>query len=1553
LAKVVAPAAALAGLIAAGWVGLRLATLHGNISAVWPATGMAIWILIRFGPAFWPAVAGAVLAVEIFFAHLPPLTAALAAGGATLEALAGEWLWRRGRDFWPGAPGEAVGCLVAALVAPVASATTGAAAMSLAGSAFAAPLPHLWLTWWTGDAIGALILLPVLLALPEFARAARGATPRDAGKGALLLALTATTSWLAFGLSGGGAFLFSVFPLLLLATVWFDAVGARAVALFIAVAGVTGEFAGRELFSGGSVTSNLLNLQVFLATVAAAALLLPLFRARGNLLLPAIVLLVGWSLTGWIYATLERAGRQRQQEIFAERVAAAEASIQVRITTYIDALRGSAAFFAAAKTVGRDDWRAYAESLHLAARYPGMNGIGVIYPVRPEETSAWLDRMRANGVTDLNIRPFPATTETASDVKYVITLVEPFERNRVSIGRNIATEPSRRLAAEQGRDTGEPRMNRRIPGSRDAQRRSGFLLYVPLYQKGAAIGTVAERRAAHLGWIYAQFFSDNFLNGVLGPMSDTLQLHFFEDGALTRDHLLFASGAAGTPDPATPAIIGRGPLPAFALVTTMEMAGQRFQLGWRRGAKYIAGDQSQLPWVAGGFSLTTLLLAGLVMNLQSTGQRARALAAERTEELAAARHRLQAVLDGTTFSVIATTPAGLIEVFNAGAERMLGYAAAEMVGRQDPVILHLPEEVAARATELGAQFGRHIAPGFEVLVAPARLKKADEREWTYVRKDGSRLPVLLSVTALRGVNGDITGYLSIGRDITARRQAEEERAALAGLLRRTGEMAKVGGWEFDLTTFQLVWSLETCRIHEVDPPVAPPLEQAIAYYAPEARPVIEAAVREGMARGTPWDLELPLITATGRHIWVRAQGSAVMRDGKAVKLFGAFQDITERRQAVAELRASEERFRALAQHAPAGIFQTDAQGSCIYVNERWTALAGLTAAEAAGDGWSAALHPEDRAAVFAEWQAFGRGDREFAMEYRFLHRDGRVLWVAGTAVAFRDAAGATLGYLGTVSDISPRKELEANLALARDAALESSRLKSEFLATMSHEIRTPMNAVIGMAGLLAETRLHPEQQEMVRTITAGAEHLLAIVNDILDFSRIEAGRVRLDPTAFELAGVVEEVVALLAPRAREKSVALTCDFHSAPRQPLFGDAGRVRQVLTNLIGNAIKFTPVGTVSVAVRTVSESDRHVRVRLEVSDTGVGIPPEVQPRLFQPFTQADGSTTRKFGGTGLGLAISRQLVELMGGKIGFASNPGEGSQFWFELTFAHHRAEAAPAVERSVASASGHRGGGGRRLLLAEDNSGNQRVATLLLEKMGYIVEVAADGELALARLRARRFDALLADCQMPELDGYETARRIRSGAISGVDPQLPIIALTAYARSEDRARCLGAGMNDYVAKPIRVAELQAALIRCGLWDEGPAGIPAVSDLPPEAPRSEAVLDDGVLQSTRELLGDAAETLLREVSTIYLGDETKQLEQLERLAAERNGVALGDTAHSLSGNAAVFGGMQVRRTALDLEAAARANDWTAVPARLAELRAACTRLREELARRNLASA
>jgi signal transduction histidine kinase len=399
--------------------------------------------------------------------------------------------------------------------------------------------------------------------------------------------------------------------------------------------------------------------------------------------------------------------------------------------------------------------------------------------------------------------------------------------------------------------------------------------------------------------------------------------------------------------------------------------------------------------------------------------------------------------------------------------------------------------------------------------------------------------------------------------------------------------------------------------------------------------------------------------------------------------------------------------------------------------------------------------------------------------------------------------------LELIAENERRKATEDELVQARDAAEAASRAKDEFLANMSHEIRTPMNGILGTLQLLQDTKMDGVQIGYVQTAYSSGESLLGILNDILDFSKIAAHKMLLEKIPFSLQAMVRELVTLLASQAQAKNVALIAEIDPKLPEMLIGDPTRMRQVLTNFMTNAIKFTELGEVRVVVRCLSAFASRVMLRLEVRDTGIGISEEKQHGLFQSFTQADGSTTRKYGGTGLGLAIVRQLVLLMGGKIGVESEPGKGSAFWCELDFpvaalgAHTEApqEAAPQAEGPLQG----------RVLLVEDNKVNQLVASKMLAAMGLTVDLAENGEKALAALAEKDYDLVLMDCQMPVLDGYQATRAFRSQVPPGAK-RLPIIAMTAHAMEGDRQKCLDAGMDDYIAKPVKRELLRKLL---GQW------------------------------------------------------------------------------------------------------------------------------------------
>ena len=628
----------------------------------------------------------------------------------------------------------------------------------------------------------------------------------------------------------------------------------------------------------------------------------------------------------------------------------------------------------------------------------------------------------------------------------------------------------------------------------------------------------------------------------------------------------------------------------------------------------------------------------------------------------------------------------MIQIFNVGAERMLGYTAADVVNTITPADISDPQELIARAQALSAEHATPITPGFEALVFKASRGIEDIYELTYVRKNGTRLPAVVSVTALRDAAGTIIGYLLIGTDNTARKLVEEE-------------------------------------------------------------------------------------------------------------------------QKKSDQRLRDQQFytRSLIESNIDALMTTDPSGIITDVNKQMEALTGCTRDELIGAPFKDCFTDPDRAEAGIRRVLSEKSVTDYELTARA--RDGKQTVVSYNATTFYDRSRTLQGVFAAARDVTERKRVEVELQQAKAAAESASRTKSDFLASMSHEIRTPMNAIMGIADLLAKTSLTAEQDKYVQIFRRSGDNLLNLINDILDLSKVEASQLDLERTGFSLGDHLEKVIEMVAPRAHEKGLDLRYDIDADVSNDLVGDPTRLRQVLLNLLGNAIKFTETGSVSLKVERDRDSSVPTALRFTVADTGIGIAADKLACVFERFTQADSSTTRRFGGSGLGLTISKRLVELMGGRIWVTSEIDTGSAFGFAVPFEVWVAGSGPVSAPVGADADTPLPA--LRILMAEDSPDNCTIALAYLEDTPYRIDVAETGLIACEMFKAGHYDLVLMDRQMPVMDGLTATRALRAWEKTHGRPPTPIIALTASALKGDRETCLAAGCTAYLTKPIKQDVLRRAI------------------------------------------------------------------------------------------------------------------------------------------------
>ncbi len=797
--------------------------------------------------------------------------------------------------------------------------------------------------------------------------------------------------------------------------------------------------------------------------------------------------------------------------------------------------------------------------------------------------------------------------------------------------------------------------------------------------------------------------------------------------------------------------------------------------------------------------------------------------------------------------------------------------------------------------------------------------------------DGSLREIETNVSLIQ--IGDRKIFHSIIHDITERKQVEDELRISSERVRLAAQAGRLGIWDLDIASDRLVWDEQMYLLYGLEPGVTASNHASWRNCVhPDDLAKTDASFADCLAGRGGYDTEFRIVHgASGKIRFIRATTVAI-RDaqGKPQRVIGVNWDVTREKEREIELLLSEE----LLQQIPGIVFYKDKNSRYIHANETFCNMV--------------AVHPH---------QIVGKSDRDFlpaetatkneASDLRILSGasasqyteeemfDGiKRRFIATRKVPVKNSAGEIIGLVGLGIDITRRKNVEQSLVEANRQLAEAithaneqtlkaelaNKAKSEFLANMSHEIRTPMNGIIGMAELLLDTQLSPEQRQYTGIVRASGESLLELINRILDFSKIEAHKLELDHLDFDLKNTLEFVLHTLAPQAREKGLDLSLEIDPAVPWLLRGDPGRLRQILVNLVGNGVKFTSQGQVSIRVSLESETAQEATLRFAITDSGIGIPPERAESLFKPFTQMDSSITRKFGGTGLGLAISKQLAELMHGQIGVDSTEGQGSCFWFTALLEKQANPGAAALSKPghAETTSPMRANTPRAktaaqacILLVEDNRTNQLVATSMLRKLGYQVETAENGLEALQALQKNTYDLVLMDCQMPEMDGFTATATIRGPESTALNPSIPIIAMTAHALQGDRQRCLAAGMDDYLSKPVKsdeLAEKLATWLQIIPLSTHPRTTAAPEKPGEPQPSKALVFDEPAL--LKRLMDDRE--LEKVIIDAFLEEMPRQIAALKNEILNKNALTARLQAHTIRGASANLSADTLREAA-----------------------------------------
>lgn len=1499
-------------------IGLLLATIENSTSPIWPASGVAVAMLVFWGTPM--AIPVCLASIFLNYSHSTLIVPSiLMAMGTTFEVI---WAQRilsklleRKKEFKE--HHEIVAYIAAALIPTLISASISTCSLWAFHLIPDKASMQTWITWWIGDSLGILVTTPVLLTLIEKDWRSRWLKLCSLRHLMLLISL-GLTAFAIFFTQYGPYLPFLIYPLLMVAG-YLGSLETKLFTLLTSVVAIIATSKGYGPFRLGSLNDDFIYLQLYLGSIALSGISINGLRRQGSMKFPSLGLGLVWIATAAVFLFSTITESKQSEQRFNRLSYEAIELVHNRILAFENTLRGGAGLIAATQKVSKAEWLTYANTSKIIDAYSGVESIGIITPVAIKNTTSFLKNLQAIHKRKISIKDVPEGGDNASLVstnqtRYIITHLAP-ERTD-AIGLDVGSEHKRRLAAELARDTGEPVFTSRLSLFPRATHRQGFLLFVPFYKKNRSLNTTLQRRLALEGWVFAPFIANDFFNGIFGAPNEEIYTSVFFGDKASPENLAYTSE--------------KEPVFQYEKTFTVEIAHQKITFAFVKSPFFNTNHDIRGSWILLFGSLIAILAAGLISTLQSLNRRAEIIALEKTALLAASENRYRLLSEDLEARVNIRTQ----ELKEANISLQQKEARFRQMADSMPQIVWTVNKKGepnyfnqqwwkyTGADPQSSDLNRplnviHPDDHFRVVECWAKSLKTGklfEVEYRLRRNDGTYRWHLGRVITMFDEGGNLINGYGTATDIDDKKKSEEALLHMAAIVEYS-EDAIIGE---DLEGRITDWNLSAERMYQYK--AIDVLSQSSTVLFPKDKIDEETMIIEHIKNGKIIrHFETEQLKADGSVFPISISVSPIRNaSGQITGISKIVRDITDEKRITSALRASEKQLSIVTDIIPGMIFYISKERRFLYVNKMCKKFLGTDQHQLVGKTLESVLDPEHFKKISPYIDTVLAG-KEASFSDDFSKSQNASLYLSVKYTPDFDEHGKVQGFLALVLDVSSQKiaEEERYAASVREhAANEASRLKSEFLANMSHEVRTPISGVIGMARLLLETPLSAEQKEFATAISHSGDLLLNVVNDILDFSRVEAGKITLENISFNLNNTLTHIKRSFAQLAENKDIEFyVLGLEKLQGVNLLGDPNRFHQIVANLIANAIKFTNEGSVLVNIsgeEIFRESNRFMHLKMEISDTGIGMSKDQLSRLFNPFTQGDGSTSRKYGGSGLGLSISKRLLALMNGSIEVKSQLGIGSTFVISLSLP--LSEIQP-IEKNEAIDSLQSDLKNLNILIAEDNLINQRIIQKIVSDLGARSHLVKNGIEVLKELESSSYDIILMDCQMPEMDGFQTTQNIRKHA-NPLIASIPIIATTANAMSDDRQRCLDNGMNDYVSKPIKPVVLAQILKK---WSK--ADTQKKSNYPrkkrTDSKQNLSTFNSNILQELFDYRGNQRNAdILAKLMSSFLDNLDHDLEAISKSIECNDQKDVNLKAHTMKSTTAAMGAEKMSSYFLELE-------------------------------------